>query len=85
MCIVSNVGDYWGKNIYPTYPKEPLWKWDISEVERLKRDIKALKILLKAAFDFDKETGQPECQHEDKIRLIRKMAEAAGVDISDVI
>jgi len=85
MCVVSNVGEYWEKNIYPTYPTTPIHTWDSAEVESLKRDIKALKVLLKAAIEFDKETGQPECQHEDKIRLIRKMAEAADVDISDVI
>lgn len=85
MCTVSNVGDYWERKIYPSYPQEPIGQWDKSEVERLKRDIKALKALLKAAIEFDKATGQPECQHEDKIRLIRKMAEAADIDISDVL
>lgn len=85
MCVVSSVGDYWEKNIYPTYPTTPTYTWPNTEVERLQKDIKALKVLLKAAIEFDKETGQPECQHEDKIKLIRKMAEAAGIDLEGII
>ena len=85
MCIVSNVGDYWNTKIYPTYPTEPIKNWPNSEVESLKRDINALKKLLKEALEFGKATGQPHCEHEDKIKLIKKMADAAGVDISDVL
>lgn len=85
MCVVSNVGDYWTKEVFPNYPKAPIDTWSLSEVVRLKRDLEALKKLLKAALEFDQATGQPHCEHEAKIKLIKQMADIAGVDLEGII
>ena len=62
-----------------------------TELEAVRKDIEAirnemieLKKLLKAAIDFDAKTGQPHCENEDKIALIRQVAEAVGVDLRDL-
>jgi len=54
------------------------------EFNKLKTDIEELKILLKAAIRYDEKTNQPHCEHEDKVTLIKRLAEAVGVDLSDL-
>lgn len=98
MCTVSNVGDYWNKQwpdrhpwvdpyVQPLYPplNIPNNGPTREEFEALKKDIEALKELLKAAKKFDEETNQPHCEHEDKVAIIKKMAEIVGVDLKDVL
>jgi len=55
-----------------------------SEFEKLRYEVEELKALLKAAKRFDVNTGQQDCEHEEKIKIIRKVAEFVGVDIVDV-
>jgi hypothetical protein len=43
-----------------------------------------LRKLLVAAKDFDVVTGQPDCEVDDKVALIKRLAELVGVDMSDV-
>ncbi len=60
---------------------EPLaTKQDIAD---LRKEMLALKDILKAALKFDEETGQKDCEQEDKIRMIRELAEMVGVDMED--
>ena len=98
MCTVSNIGDYWNKQWpekhpwvdsyvqpnpipFPTLNNGPTRE----EFNALKRDLEALKKLLEAAKKLDEETNQPHCEHEDKVALIKKMAELVGVDLKDVL
>lgn len=100
MCIVSNIGDYWREKLPEQHPWTTPWiqpnpgvqpNPGISlsptreEFEALKRDVEALKKLLEAAKKFDEETNQPHCEHEDKVALIKKVAELVGVDLKDVL
>lgn len=95
MCTVSNVGDYWNKQwpdrhpwVDPYIQPGPI-PLNIGptreEFEALKKEMEALKELLKAAKKFDEETNQPHCEHEDKVAIIKKMAEIVGVDLKDVL
>ena len=54
------------------------------EFEKLKREVEALRKLVEAAREFDADTGQPDCESDDKIALLKKIADALGVDISFV-
>ena len=54
------------------------------EFEALKKDIQELKELLKAAKKYDEATNQKDCEMEDKVAFIRKMAEYVGVDMEEV-
>lgn len=92
MCVVSNVGDYWRDKLPNTHPwispnpNQPfLYNQPTrEEFEQLKREIQELKLLLQAAMRYDEKTNQPHCEQEEKIALIKKLAEYVGVDLSDV-
>lgn len=96
MCVVSMVGDDFTKR-WPDITPDPWRETEISELlrttpeisreefEEVKKEIEALKKLLKAAKIYDEETGQPDCEAEDKVKLIRGLMELVGVDPEDII
>lgn len=95
MCMVSNIGDVYGKKYpeypwYPTIPDNPtpvtITQIGVSQAEFdvLKKEMEELKKLLLAARKFDEATGQPHCEMEDKIAVLKKVAKALGVSLEDV-
>lgn len=54
------------------------------EFDRLKKDVEALKELLKAAKIYDEKTNQKDCEMDEKIEFIKKVADAVGVNLEDV-
>ena len=98
MCVVSNVGDDWSKR-WPNNPVNP-WKdtnpwWEQigvpapspvsrEEFDALKKEMEELKKLLKAAKEYDEKTGQPDCHMDEKVELIKKIAELVGVDLKGI-
>jgi hypothetical protein len=54
------------------------------EFDALRREMEELKELLLAAKRFDEATGQPDCEMDEKIELIRRVAEVVGVDVDEV-
>jgi hypothetical protein len=58
---------------------------DREEFEKLRKEVLALKDLVEAAGKFDKATGQPDCEQEDKVALFRKLAKVFGIDIEGVL
>jgi len=92
MCQVSNVGGGW-QNDFPT-------RWPTimpgiaggsgslsvsrSEFDALKNEVLALRKLLEAAKEFDEQTGQPDCEVDEKVAFIKKIAEFVGVDMDKV-
>lgn len=98
MCIVSNIGSRWGGTFPGRYPwiqpyvqpsptPIPVTIPGVSqeEFDRLKREVVELKKLLVAAKDFDTATGQPDCEVDEKVALIKRIAEFVGVDLGDVL
>lgn len=77
--------------IYPPYssggaPEPDLSKYATKEeIEALRKEMKELKKLLKAAKRYDEKTGQPDCEVEEKVELIKKIADLVGVDMSKVL
>ena len=55
-----------------------------AEFDALKAELESLKKLLAAAKKYDEETGQPECETEEKVALLKKLAQLVGVDLSSV-
>jgi hypothetical protein len=51
------------------------------EFDELKREVGLLKELLERALEYDKATGQPDCEQEQKIALLRAVAKAVGVEL----
>lgn len=98
MCTVSNIGDNWRDTAPIKWPiiydsitttnHDPLAHAEIQalkvELASLKKEMKELKKLLKAAKKFDEATDQPHCEVDEKVALIKKMADLVGVDLKDV-
>ncbi len=51
------------------------------EFEELKERLQALVDLLSKAQEYDTRSGQPDCEHDDKVQLLLKLADALGVDM----
>lgn len=87
MCVVSYVGDYWREKTVPN--KWPEWEEIVlhptrTEFDELKKDVEELKELLKQAKLYDEAVGEPDCEVDDKVKLIKEMAEKLGVDLEDI-
>ena len=91
MCTVSYIGDQWtgtAPKRYPDFFPVPVTvPAGVSEerFNQLREEVLELKELLKAAKKFDEATEQPDCETEDKVALLRKIAEFVGVDLDDVL
>ncbi len=94
MCVVSMIGDHqqdkWREPyVYPS-TSEPVVNWRFEsgvsreDFEALKKEVEELKKLLIKAKIYDEENGEPACEMEDKVALIKRIAEAVGVDLEDV-
>ena len=86
MCTVSNIGDSWRNGFLGRWPNVDPWtpRIPVGDLEALKKEVEQLKLLLQAGRKFDNETGQAKCETEDKVALIKRLAEALGVDMGDV-
>jgi hypothetical protein len=100
MCVTSNVGDYYrdslpSKPYWPTIQPfvspsvpagAPIFVPQITrqEFDQLKHDVEELKKLLVAAKRFDEATGEPDCEVEDKVTIIRKLAGMVGVSMEEI-
>ena len=83
MCTVSVVLESY-KGIYdlkwaPIFDVRPVTR---EEFEKLKIEIMELRKLIEAAKEFDVKTGQPDCEMQEKVELIRKIAKIVGVELS---
>lgn len=54
------------------------------EVAALKKDVERMKKELEAAKKQDEAEGNPDCEMEEKVALLKKVAELVGVDLSDI-
>lgn len=91
MCVTSVIGDDFARRLPQRYPDHTQWiKTPYisgptrAEFDALKAEIQELRELLKAAKRYDEATGQPDCEQEDKIALLKKLAAVVGADLSDV-
>jgi hypothetical protein len=50
----------------------------------LKREVEELRALLVAAKKFDEATNQHDCEQDEKVAFIKKLAEFVGVDMGAV-
>lgn len=95
MCVYSMIGDHYNDKWREQYPQVipssgSSTTWNITgisreEFEELKKDVQEMKSLLKRAKIYDEEHGEPDCQKDEKIALLRKIAELVGVDLEDVL
>lgn len=96
MCIVSAIGDEWRGRFPERWPNIPVPETGSDtpftiepyvtrrEFDKLKAELEMLREILVDAIEFDKATGQPDCETDEKVELIRTLAKALGVDMSEV-
>lgn len=88
MCTVSMIGDHYSdKWNQPKY--QPIFT-NISNISKeefdaLKKEVEEMKELLKKAKIYDEKNNEPNCEMEDKIALLKKIAELVGVDLKDIL
>ena len=90
MCVYSMVADHyrdkWSEAPWYPYihnPSPPVISRE--EFEALRRDVADLKSLLQRAKKYDADNGEPDCEMDEKVALLRKIAELVGVDLSDAL
>lgn len=99
MCAVSNIGDQYTRQWQPLLQPglhqgqgggmmgQQVYTWpgpSREEFEALKKEVSEMKELLIKAKEEDKAAGIPDCEMEDKIKILKTVAEAVGVDLNDV-
>jgi hypothetical protein len=96
MCVISAVGGEFGRTFpdrYPTIqpgihttPYIPPTPTPVTraEFEALRLEMQELRKVLLAAKAFDEATGQPDCEMEEKVTLIKRLAELVGVSMDDI-
>lgn len=87
MCVVSMVGDHYRDRWttpQPSYQIAPSWIVPVSreEFNRPKAEVEEMKKALEAAKFIDKVTGQPDCENEDKLKVLREVAKLVGVELN---
>ena len=55
------------------------------EFDDLKRQVMEMKELLKRAKAYDERNNEPDCEIDEKMDLLRRVARMVGVDLDDVI
>lgn len=96
--VMDHYADKWrwtehpaSPTIYPYGPQvtsSSTVTWNMvsqAEFDKLKEEVAELKALLAKARDYDERTGQPECEDEGKVALLRKVIEALGLDPEEVL
>ena len=87
MCVVSMVGDHynekWNK---PDYSQifNNLGNITRQEFDALKKEVEEMKELLKRAKIYDEVNNEPNCEMENKVATLRKIAELFGVDLDEI-
>lgn len=75
--------------VKPYNPKPwvtPMVPWDPDKVsreefDRVKQELEDLKQLLKRAKKYDEDNNEPDCEIDEKVETLKRIAKAFGVDI----
>lgn len=96
MCTVSMIGDHYGDKWRDRWPigwpnQSPIPSYiplsspiSREEFDALKREVEEMKKLLIRAKKYDEDNGEPDCEMDEKVALLKRVAEAVGVDLSEV-
>ena len=84
MCAVSNLIDQRRDHFAPIVQPWPAPAVSKEEHEALKRDLEELKKEIRSAQEADKKMGLADCEMEEKVDFLKKVAEILEVDLEDV-
>lgn len=88
MCVVSMVGDH-----YNDKWRDKNWNWPSTltqnpisreEFDALRKEVLEMKQLLLRAVEYDKRNNEPSCEMEEKVALLKRVAELVGVDLEEI-
>lgn len=100
MCTVSMVGDFYrekwrplepyiqpGTGTSPAAPFYPPFQKAVSpeEFEALKKEVQDMKKLLQMAKIYDEKNGEPNCEMDEKMKLLKDIAKLVGIDLDDIL
>jgi hypothetical protein len=54
------------------------------EFEALKKEVLEMKALLIKAKEYDEKNNEPNCEMEDKVKLLKQVADMVGVDLKEI-
>lgn len=71
----------------PLNPAIPIFQPPITraEFDELKRQVAEMKELLIRAKKYDEANNEPECEIDEKMEILRKVAKLVGISLDDVI
>jgi hypothetical protein len=55
------------------------------EFDKLKAEVEDMKALLARAKAYDERNNEPDCEMDEKMDLLRKVAKLVGISLDDVI
>ena len=55
------------------------------EFDELKRQVDEMKLLLARAKKYDEENNEPDCEIDEKMKILRAVAAVVGVSLDDVL
>ncbi len=92
MCVASMIADHYRDKWWPAQPYvQPSiqWNWyngpSREEFDKLRSDVDEMIALLKRAKLYDIAAKQPDCEMDEKMALLRRVAELVGVDLDKAI
>lgn len=87
MCVISMVMDHYNDKWKSVDWTGAFLVPDLVSKEdftKLRADVDEMMALLKRAKLYDDATGQPDCENEQKMVLLRNIAKLVGVDLDEV-
>lgn len=58
---------------------------DKQEIEKLKKEVAEMKELMRKAKIYDEKNNEQNCENDEKMNILRKIAEAVGIDLDEVL
>lgn len=100
MCVVSMVSDQfndqwkdWERRLPTFTPNGPKITGEPvplagyvtkAEFELLRREVELLRDLLVRAIEYDRRNNEPDCQVDEKIERLKKIAQLVGIDLDEI-
>lgn len=69
----------------PKFPPIIVPQISKKEFDELKKEVLEMKELLRRAKEYDEKHDEPDCEIDEKMALLRKIAKIVGVELDDVL
>ncbi len=88
MCAVSMIGEHYSDKYRQQWPEiyQPGWAPTFTgptreEFDKLRADVDEMLVLLRRAKLYDAANHEPDCETDEKMAVLRKVAKLVGVDL----